>query len=96
MSTPKNPATNTAAFFAQAAIAFGVALIGLVFAILYMPGDPWMRAFIAMTTLFLVSSTFTLAKVVRDNQENASVTSRIDQARVDKILSEHDPFRSVA
>lgn len=86
---------NTAAFFAQAAIAFGVALLGLVVAVLAMPGDPWMRAFLGMTTLFLVSSSFTLAKVIRDNQEGQSVVSRLDQARIDKLLAEHDPFRAV-
>ena len=41
-------------------------------------------------------STFTLAKCVRDMQENITVVSRLDQARVDKILAEHDPFRSVS
>ena len=97
MSTNKPRTTkNTSAFFAQAAISFGVALLGLAFAALYMPGDPWMRAFIAMTTLFLVSSSFTLAKVIRDNQEDAAIYSRLDQARVERILAEHDPFREVA
>lgn len=90
------PTKNTPAFFVQAAISFGVSLTGLVLAVLYMPGDPWMRAFLAMTTLFLVSSSFTLAKVIRDNQETTSVVSRLDQARVEKILAEHDPFRAVS
>ncbi|MFC6153057.1 hypothetical protein [Nocardioides yefusunii] len=49
-----------------------------------------------MTGLFLVSSTFTLAKVVRDNQETQSVHARVDQARIDKLLAEHDPFHQVA
>ena len=97
MSTSQpNPSKNTPAFFAQAAISFGVALLGLCFAVLYMPGDPWMRAFMGMTTLFLVSSSFTLAKVIRDNQEGQTVVSRLDQARIDKILAEHDPFRAVS
>lgn len=87
---------NTSAFYAQAAISFGVALLGLVLAVLYMPGDPWMRAFLGMSTLFLVSSSFTLAKVIRDNQEDQAIYSRLDQARVEKILAEHDPFREVA
>ena len=95
-STPSRTSKTTSAFFAQAALSFGIALLGLVFAALYMPGDPWMRAFIAMTTLFLVSSSFTLAKVIRDNQEDQAIYSRLDQARVERILAEHDPFREVA
>ena len=49
-----------------------------------------------MTGLYLVSSTFTLAKVVRDNHEIQAVHHRVDQARIDKLLAEHDPFRQVA
>ncbi len=96
MENNNGPSKNTTAFFVQAAISFGVALIGMIWAICYMPMDPWARGFLAMTSLFLVSSTFTLAKVVRDSQESLAVHHRIDQARIDKILAEHDPFRSVA
>lgn len=95
MDTNTSP-RNTHAFFIQAVIAFGVSLIGMVWAVLFLPMDPWARAFVGMTSLFLVSSTFTLAKVVRDNQENQSVHSRLDQARIDKLLAEHDPFRNAA
>ncbi len=87
---------NTSAFFAQAAISFGVALIAMVLAVLYLPVDPWVRAFLALGTLYLTTSAFTLAKVVRDNQENQYVVSRLDQARVDRLLAEHDPFRTVS
>ncbi len=87
---------NTAAFTAQAGIAFAVALATMLFAILYLPTDPWPRAFLALGTLFLTTSSFTLAKCVRDNQENQAVVQRLDQARVDKLLAEHDPFRSVS
>jgi hypothetical protein len=43
--------------------------------------------------LFTVSSAFTLAKVVRDRQEESFVANRVDRARVDKLLAEHDPFK---
>lgn len=91
------PSTKTTqAFFVQAVISFSVALLGIVWAVLFLPLDPWARAFLGMTGLFLVSSTFTLAKVVRDNQENQTVYNRIDQARIDRLLAEHDPFKQVA
>ena len=95
MSTPtQNKTTN--AFYAQAGISFGLALLSMVVAVLYLPVDPWIRAFLALGTLYLTTSTFTLAKCVRDAQETSSVVNRLDQARVDKILAEHDPFRSVS
>lgn len=87
-----SPTKNTNAFFLQAGISFGVALLSVIVGILYLPVDPWIRAFLALGSLFLVTSSFTLAKCVRDNQENNAVYARLDQARVDKLLSEHDPF----
>jgi hypothetical protein len=89
------PTKNTSAFFAQSAVAFGVALFTMLVAIYYLPADPWPKAFLALGTLFLTTSSFTLAKVVRDAQENLHVVSRLDQARVDRILAEHDPWKEV-
>jgi hypothetical protein len=95
MSTPKQ-STNTTAFFAQAGIAFAIALAAMLFAVLYLPVDPWIRAFLGLATVFLVTSSFTLAKCIRDAQESQYVVSRLDQARVDKLLADHDPFSSVS
>lgn len=95
MSTPtQNRTTN--AFYAQAGISFGLALLCMVVAVLYLPVDPWIRSFLGLGTLYLTTSAFTLAKCVRDAQETSSVVNRLDQARVDKILADHDPFRSVS
>jgi hypothetical protein len=91
------PSTKTTtAFYAQAGISFAVAVGAVTLAICYLPVDPWMRAFLALGSLFLVTSTFTLAKCVRDAQESSVLYTRLDQARVDKILAEHDPFKSVS
>lgn len=95
MSTP-NTSRNTNAFFLQAGISFAVALLTMVFSVFYLPVDPWIRAFLGLGIMYLTTSAFTLAKCVRDAQENQAVHARLDQARVDKILSEHDPFRTVS
>ena len=87
---------NTSAFFAQAALAFGVALLTMLLGIFYLPSDPWPKAFLALATLFLTTSAFTLAKCVRDAQESQYVVSRIDQARVDRMLADHDPWKEVS
>jgi len=92
MTTP-TPARNTNAFFLQAGISFAVALLTMIFAIFYLPVDPWIRAFLGISTMFLTTSSFTLAKCVRDAQDDNYVVTRLDQARVDKILAEHDPYK---
>jgi hypothetical protein len=90
--TPK----NTTAFFAQSAIAFGLALFTMMIAVYYLPADPWPKAFLALGTVFLTTSAFSLAKCVRDAHESQYVVSRLDQARVDKILADHDPWKQVS
>ena len=92
MTTTPAPTKNTPAFFAQAGLSFGIALVALVFAIIYLPVDPWIRAFLAMTSLFLVSSSFTLAKVVRDAQDDKYLVNKVDEARMEKLLAEQDRF----
>jgi hypothetical protein len=93
-NTTPTPKTTTA-FFAQSAIAFGLALFMMLVAIYYLPGDPWPKAFLALGTVYLTTSAFSLAKCVRDAQESQHMVSRLDQARVDKILAEHDPWKQV-
>ena len=94
-STPL-PSHTTAAFYLQAAISFGVSAVAVGLGITYLPVDRWTRAFLAVGTLFLVSSCFTLAKCVRDQQEASTVRVRVDEARVEKLLAEHDPFKAAA
>lgn len=95
MTTPLSP-KNTPAFFAQAAISFGVAVVAVGIGVTYLPVDRWIRGFLALGALFLVSSAFTLAKCVRDHQEDA-VLSRVDQVRLAKLLEQeahkHDPYK---
>jgi len=94
-SNPPLPRT-TSAFYVQAAVSFGVSLFAVGVGIAYLPVDSWIRGFLALGTLYVVTSSFTLAKCVRDAQEASAVVQRLDQARVDKLLSEHDPFNSLA
>jgi len=95
MDTPIAP-KNTNAFYLQAALSFGVALLTMILSVFYLPVDPWIRAFLGLGIMYLTTSAFTLAKCVRDSQESQAVHVRLDQARVDRILSEHDPFKSVS
>jgi hypothetical protein len=83
---------TTVPYMIQAGIAFSIALVTMIVGQLCLPVSPWTRAFLALGTTFLVSSAFTLAKCIRDQQETGSVLNRIDQARLDRLLAEFDPF----
>jgi hypothetical protein len=94
MSSAPVPQKTTAAFFIQSALSFGISLVGVGVGIAYLPVNAWMRAFLGLGMMYTVTSAFTLAKVIRDQQETSTVVQRVDQARLDRILTEHDPFRS--
>ena len=74
-------------------MSFAISLTAMGLALIYLPAAGWVRAFLALGLLFVVTSTITLSKVIRDRQEMSEVTNRVDQARLDKLLAEHDPFK---
>ncbi|GIH74281.1 YiaA/YiaB family inner membrane protein [Planobispora longispora] len=92
MSKAIQPKT-TGAFYIQSVLSFAVSVSAVGIGLLYLPAETWVRAFLAVGVLYVVTSTFTLAKCVRDRQELTEVTSRVDQARLEKLLAEHDPFK---
>ncbi|MGW2644387.1 YiaA/YiaB family inner membrane protein [Streptomyces sp. NPDC001393] len=86
---------STAAFYGQAVASFAVAMVATAVGIYQLSADAWVRAFLAIAVLYLVTSAFTLAKVIRDRQEAGQIVSRVDQARLEKLLAEHDPFEKL-
>ncbi|WP_083982379.1 YiaA/YiaB family inner membrane protein [Actinomadura hibisca] len=60
---------STTAFFVQAILSFVVSLSAVALGIVYLPAPMWIRAFLALGMLYVTTSTFTLAKCVRDRQE---------------------------
>ncbi|GLW46181.1 hypothetical protein Stsp02_18430 [Streptomyces sp. NBRC 14336] len=72
MSDTPGKQQNTAAFYGQSVASFAVAMAATAIGIYQLETDPWVRAFLAIAVLYLVTSAFTLAKVIRDRQEAAS------------------------
>ena len=92
MTVTNQPRPSTA-FYVQSMLSFAISLGALIVGVVSLPVGTWVRGFLAVGVLYVVTSTFTLAKVVRDHQEATSVHGRVDQARLEKLLSEHDPYR---
>ncbi|MFD4576798.1 YiaA/YiaB family inner membrane protein [Streptomyces sp. NPDC058417] len=65
---------NTAAFYGQAVASFAVAMAATALGIYRLEADAWVRGFLAIAVLYLVTSAFTLAKVIRDRQDAAHRT----------------------
>ncbi|MBW5485883.1 YiaA/YiaB family inner membrane protein [Streptomyces bambusae] len=84
---------NTGAYYGQAIASFGIALGAVAIGIWNLEADAWVRAFLGIAVLYLTTSAFTLAKVIRDRQEVGQIVSRVDQARMEKIMVDYDPFQ---
>jgi hypothetical protein len=57
--------------------------------ILNLPVDIWVKGFMGMGLGFSIGSTFSLAKTQRDLHESTKLTSKIEEAKVEQILSQH-------
>ncbi|MER5384888.1 YiaA/YiaB family inner membrane protein [Streptomyces sp. NBC_00647] len=75
---------NTAAFYGQAVASFSVAMAATALGIFKLHADAWVRGFLAIAVLYLVTSSFTLAKVIRDRQDGGRPGGRM-----------YDPFEKL-
>lgn len=87
------PQKDSAAWIFQTWAAF-VLSIGMTTAgIVNLPVDAWIKGFMGMGLTFSVGSTFTLAKTQRDLHEAKRLASRIDEAKVEQLLTQHHPLK---
>jgi hypothetical protein len=71
---------------------FVLSVSALTVGILNLPVDNWVKGYMGMGVLFSVGSTFSLSKTTRDIHESKRLISRVDEAKLEKMLAEHDPF----
>lgn len=89
----KKPSINqdhSSAWIFQTWLAFILSLTATTIGIIYLPVDAWTKSFVGMGLAFSVTSTISLSKTQRDLHEGKKFTSKIEEARVEKILTEHD------
>jgi hypothetical protein len=87
------PTPHSGAWVVQTWLSFVLSLLVTAVGVWCLPVDGWVKGFMGMGILFTVGSTFSLAKTVRDVHEAQRVIARIDEARVSKLIAEHDPLR---
>jgi len=81
---------DTTAWIFQVWIAFILSMSVTSIGIFYLPVDLWVKSFMAMGLLFTVTSSFTLAKTVRDNHEAERLINRVKDAKAEKLLREYE------
>lgn len=95
MSAKKIPTSSphTSAWIAQTYLSFIISITATIIGVFYMPGDNWLKGYMGMGLLFSVASTASLSKTIRDVEESKTMMSRIDEAKLERLLAEYDPFK---
>jgi len=69
---------------------FFISIIAMSIGIFFLPTDFWIKGYMAMGLLFVIGSTFTLAKTLRDEHEAMKLINQIQGVKTEKILKEYD------
>lgn len=84
---------DSAAWVFQTWAAFIISISMTTVGIVNLPVDNWVKGFMGMGLAFSVGSTFTLTKTTRDLHEARRLVARVDDAHVEKLLSQHHPLK---
>lgn len=84
---------HTNAWVVQTWLSFILSVSAMSIGILYLPVNLWIKGYLGMGVLFSVGSTISLSKTVRDIEESKRMISRLDEAKIERLLAEHDPYK---
>ena len=80
------PSSSSWVFFVKTT--FAIALAAMAAFIFFMDASLLVKGYLALNSLFLVSSTIMLSKTLRDEHEAQRLLNRINEAKTNKILKE--------
>ena len=70
-------------------VSFMISIIAMLAGVIIAPVDLTVKGFLGMGTLYLVASTFTLSKTLRDEFEGQKLISKLAEAETQKLLKEY-------
>ena len=73
-------------FFVKAS--FGIALTATALGIVFAPIDLLVKGYMGICALFLVSTTITLSKTMRDEHESRRLINKISDAKTKQLIKE--------
>ena len=93
MQSPVGNQVHSTGWVVQAWASFAISIVAMSIGIVNLPVDSWVKGYMGMGLAFTVGSTLSVAKTTRDMHEAKRLTARVDEARVEKLLSEHHPLK---
>lgn len=89
METIQTTQLNSSSWMFFVKASFAISLLAMAIGIFFLPTDLWVKGYLAMGTIFLVGSTFTLSKTLRDEFEANKLINKIHDAKTEKMLREY-------
>ena len=74
-------------FFVKAS--FALALVAMGLGIVFSPIDFLVKGYLGISALFIVSTSITLSKTLRDEHENTRLLSKIADAKTQQLIKEY-------
>lgn len=80
----------TPAFYFLTWASFAIASVGTLIGIYFLPVDVWVKGYMAIGYLFTLTTSFVLAKTIRDKHEIEKFINRVQGAKTEKILADYE------
>lgn len=81
--------SNSKSWLFYVKASFVIALTAMGAGILFAPADMLVKGYLTMSSLFLVSSTITLSKTLRDEHESERLFHKISEAKTQQLIKEY-------
>ena len=79
---------NTGAWLTFTYASFAASVVMMAVGVWALPADLWVKGYLTMAGVFMLGSSFTLAKTVRDEHEGKRMANRLDDAKAERLLME--------
>ncbi|MCB1699447.1 MAG: hypothetical protein H6985_02135 [Pseudomonadales bacterium] len=83
-----NSSTSAWDFFVK--LAFALAVSATMMGIYMLPGELIVKGYFIISSIFLVFSTITMSKTIRDKHESDRLHNKISEARTSRIIRDMD------
>ncbi|MBL1210359.1 YiaA/YiaB family inner membrane protein [Geminocystis sp. GBBB08] len=82
--------SHSSAWVIQTWLSFILSIGATSIGIIYLPVDIWIKGYMGMGLLFSIGSTVSLTKTQRDLHESSRIIAKLEEAKVERILAEHN------
>ncbi len=81
---------DSAAWIFFVKLSFVISVLALALGIYFIPAELWVKGYMAMGSLFVIGSSITLSKTLRDEHEARKLINKISEAKTERILKTYD------